>query len=192
MSQPPELDFRTRSEWRSWLEGSRTRDKGIWVIMYKVGSSLEGLRYVDAVEEAICFGWIDGRMQSVDGDRFRQWFSPRRRNSPWSKLNRGRAERMMEAGLMAEAGYAEVEKAKSNGMWESAYTSRVAPEVPEDLIEALRGDEEAWSNWEAFTNSVKLMYTRWVLDAKRDETRVRRISKVVERSAQNIRPGIDM
>ncbi len=131
-------------------------------------------------------------MQSIDSDRFRQRFSTRRRNSPWSKLNRGRAERMMEAGLMTEAGYAEVEKAKSNGMWESAYTSRVAPEVPEDLIEALREDEEAWSNWEAFSNSVKLMYTRWVLDAKREETRARRISKVVERSAQNIRPGIDM
>ncbi len=192
MSQPPELDFRTRSQWRRWLEENHSRDKGTWVIMYKKGSSLEGLRYDEAVEESICYGWIDGKMQSIDSDRFRQWFSPRRRNSPWSKLNRSRAERMMEAGLMTEAGYAEVEKAKSNGMWESAYTSRVAPEVPEDLIEALREDEEAWSNWEAFSNSVKLMYTRWVLDAKREETRSRRISKVVERSAQNIRPGIDM
>ena len=186
------LDFSTRSQWRSWLEENHTRDRGVWVIVYKVGSSLDGLRYDEAVEEAICYGWIDGRMQSVDEDRFRQWFSPRRRNSIWSKLNREGAERMMEAGLMEEAGYAEVEKAKDNGMWESAYTSREAPEVPDDLLEALRADEEAWANWEGFTNSVKLMYTRYVLDAKRDETRARRISRVVERSAQNIRPGIDM
>jgi uncharacterized protein YdeI (YjbR/CyaY-like superfamily) len=96
---------------------------------------------------------------------------------------------MMDAGLMAETGYAEVEKAKVNGRWESSYTSRVAPEIPEDLIEALRGDEEAWGNWEAFTNSVKLMYTRWVLDAKREETRARRISEVVRRAAQNIKPS---
>jgi len=189
MPQPSDLDFRTRSEWRSWLEENPTRGKGVWLTLYKKGSSLEGLRYDEAVEEATCYGWIDGRMQSVDGDRFRQWFSPRRRNSPWSNLNRGRAERMMEAGLMAEAGYAEVEKAKANGRWESSYTSRVAPEVPDDLIEALRGDEGAWVNWEAFTNSVKLMYARWVLDAKREETRARRISEVVRRSAQNIKPS---
>ena len=189
MSQPPDLDFRNRTEWRSWLEGNQSWDRGIWVIMYKKGSSLEGLRYDDALEEAICFGWIDGRMQSVDGDRFRQWFSPRRGNSVWSKLNRGRAERMMEAGLMAEAGYAEVEKAKGNGRWESAYTSRVPPEDADDLIEALMGDEEACANWEAFTNSVKLMYSRWVLDAKREETRARRISEVVRRAAQDIKPS---
>ena len=189
MSQPSDLDFRTRSEWRSWLEENPTRGKGVWLTLYKKGSSLEGLRYDEAVEEATCYGWIDGRMQSVDGDRFRQWFSPRRGNSVWSKLNRGRAERMMEVGLMAEAGYAEVEKAKGNGRWESAYTSRVPPEVPDDLIEALMGDEEARDNWEAFTNSVKLMYTRWVLDAKREETRARRISEVVRRAAQNIKPS---
>lgn len=189
MSGPPDLDLRDRSQWRSWLEENHTRDEGLWVVMYKVGSNLEGLRYADAVEEAICFGWIDGRMQSVDGDRFRQWFSPRRGNSIWSRLNRERAERMMEAGLMAEAGYAEVEKARGNGMWESAYTSREPPEVPEDLIEALMGDDGAWENWEAFSNSVKLMYTRWVIDAKREATRAKRISEVVRRAVENIKPS---
>jgi len=189
MSQPPDLDFRTRSHWRSWLEENHQRDDGIWVVLYKKGSSLEGLRYAEALEEAICFGWIDGKMQSVDGDRFRQWFSPRRGNSIWSKLNRERAERMMEAGLMAEAGYAEVEKARGNGMWESAYTSREPPEIPDDLVEALMGDDGAWANWEAFSNSVKLMYTRWVFDAKREETRARRISEVVRRAAENIKPS---
>lgn len=189
MSQLPDLDFRNRSEWRSWLEENHQSDDGIWVILYKVGSELEGLRYVEALEEAICFGWIDGRMQSVDGDRFRQWFSPRRGNSIWSKLNRERAERMMEAGLMVEAGHAEVEKAMGNGMWESAYTSREPPEVPDDLIEALMEDEGAWANWEAFSNSVKLMYTRWVTDAKREETRARRIGEVVRRAAKNIKPS---
>jgi uncharacterized protein YdeI (YjbR/CyaY-like superfamily) len=184
-----DLDFRDRAEWRNWLKENHRRGNGVWLVLYKKGSKLAGLRYVEAVEEAICFGWIDSKMHAVDEERFRQWFSPRRRNSPWSNLNRGRAERMMEAGLMAEAGYAEVEKSKGNGRWESSYTSRMAPEIPDDLIEALEGDEEAWGNWEAFSNSVKLMYTRWVLDAKREETRARRISEVVRRAAQNIKPS---
>ncbi|MDH5199464.1 MAG: YdeI/OmpD-associated family protein [Candidatus Bathyarchaeota archaeon] len=182
-------NFRDRVEWRRWLEENHSLEDGAWVIIHKKGSKREGLRYDEAVDEAVCFGWIDGGMRSLDGERFRLWFSPRRRGSVWSLLNRERVERLMEAGLMAEAGLRAVEDAKESGMWDTAYTSRVEPEVPEDLMEALREDQEAWRNFEGFSNSAKLMYVHWVESAKREETRTKRISEVVRRAVRNIKPG---
>jgi len=189
MSGSEGLEFGDRAGWRRWLEENHSAVDGAWVIIQKKGSRREGLRYEEAVDEAVCFGWIDGGMKSLDGERFRLWFSPRRRGSVWSLLNRERAERMIGTGLMAEAGLRAVEEAKENGMWEAAYTSRVEPEVPEDLMEALREDQEALRNFEGFSNSAKLMYVRWVESAKREGTRARRISEVVRRAARNIRLG---
>ena len=104
-------------------------------------------------------------------------------------MNRERTERLMEAGLMAKAGLRAVEDAKESDMWDAAYTSRVEPEVPEDLMEALREDQEAWRNFEGFSNSAKLIYVHWVESAKREGTRMRRISEVVRRAVRNIKPG---
>jgi uncharacterized protein YdeI (YjbR/CyaY-like superfamily) len=189
MSGSEVLEFGDRAEWRKWLEENHSAEDSAWVIIYKKGSKETGLRYREAVDEAVCFGWIDGGMRSLDGERFRLRFSHRRRGSVWSLLNRERAERLIEAGLMEEAGLRAVEEAKGNGMWDAAYTSRVEPEVPHDLLEALKENEEAWENFEAFSNSAKLIYVRWVEGAKREGTRARRISEVVRRAARNIRPG---
>ena len=183
------LEFRDRAGWRMWLEKNHSAEDGAWVVIQKKGSKEKGLRYDEAVDEAVCFGWIDGGMRSLDGERFRLWFSPRRRGSIWSLLNRERAERLMGAGLMAEAGLRAVEEARESGMWDAAYTSRVEPEVPDDLLEALMEDQEAWRNFKGFSNSSKLMYVHWVESAKRERTRARRISEVVRRAARNIRPG---
>ena len=189
MSGSEGLEFRDGAVWRRWLEENHSAEDGTWVIIHKKGSKEEGLRYEEAVDEAVCFGWIDGGMRSLDDDRFRLWFSPRRRGSVWSLLNRERAERLIKAGLMTEAGLRAVEEAKESGMWDAAYTSRVEPEVPEDLMEALREDQKALRNFEGFSNSAKLMYVRWVESAKQEGTRARRISEVVRRAARNIRPG---
>jgi uncharacterized protein YdeI (YjbR/CyaY-like superfamily) len=189
MSGSEGLGFGDRVDWRRWLEENHSQENGAWVIIYKKGSKEEGLRYREAIDEAVCFGWIDSRMNSIDGERFRLRFSPRRRGSVWSLLNRERAERLIEVGLMAEAGLRAVEEAKGSGMWDAAYTSRVEPEVPGDLSEALKENAEALENFEAFSNSAKLMYVRWVENAKREGTRARRISEVVRRAALNIRPG---
>jgi len=183
----PDLELKDRTQWRTWLDENHTKETEAWVIIYKKGSKMEGLHYPEAVEEALCYGWIDSKMQSIDGDRFRQRFSPRRRDSPWSKANRETAERLIEAGLMTEAGHEAIEEAKRNGRWDRAYTSKVEPDVPEDLMTALRGDPAALGNFEGFSNSVKLMYVYWVESAKREETRVKRISEVVRRAAQNIK-----
>jgi uncharacterized protein YdeI (YjbR/CyaY-like superfamily) len=189
MSGSEGLEFRDRVEWRRWLEENHSTEDGAWVIIQKKGSKREGLRHGEAVDEAVCFGWIDGGMRSLDWERFRLWFSPRRRGSIWSLLNRERAERLIEAGLMAEAGLRAVEDAKESGMWDAAYTSRVEPKVPEDLKEALKKDQEAWKNFEGFSNSAKLMYVHWVESAKQEGTRMKRISEVVRRAAENIKPG---
>lgn len=189
MSGSDGLEFRDRAGWRRWLEENHSAEEAAWVVIQKKGSERKGLRYDEAVDEAVCFGWIDGGMRRLDDDRFRLRFSPRRRGSVWSLLNRERVERLMEAGLMAEAGLRAVEEARESGMWEVAYTSRVEPEVPDDLLEALKEDQEALINFEAFSNSAKLMYVHWVESAKREGTRARRISEVVRRAAQNIKPG---
>jgi len=186
---PPDLEFKDRALWRSWLHENHSGETEAWVVIYKKGSRLEGLRYPDAVEEALCYGWIDSKMQSVDGDRFRQRFSPRRRDSPWSKANRETSEGLIEAGLMTEAGHEAFEEAKRNGRWNRAYTSKVAPDVPEDLITALRGDPAAIMNFEGFSNSVKLMYVYWVESAKRESTRARRITAVVRRARSTDQNG---
>ena len=185
----PDLEFKDRAQWRSWLHENHAEETEAWVVIYKKGSKLEGLRYPEAVEEGLCYGWIDSKMQRIDGDRFRQRFSPRRRDSPWSKANRESAERLIEDGLMTTAGHEAIEEAKRNGRWDRAYTSKVAPDVPEDLMTALRGDPAALRNFEAFSNSVKLMYVYWVESAKREETRARRITEVVRKAKSTDQNG---
>jgi uncharacterized protein YdeI (YjbR/CyaY-like superfamily) len=189
MSGSAGLEFRDRAEWRRWLENNHSREDEAWVILYKKGSKRKGLRYLEAIEEAICYGWIDSIMNRLDDERFRQRFSPRKKESIWSKNNKDMAERMIEAGLMMSAGLEAIEEAKNNGMWDAAYTSRVEPEVPKDLLRALKENQASWSNFEGFSNSAKLMYVHWVESAKRKETRARRIFEVVRRAAKNIRPG---
>jgi uncharacterized protein YdeI (YjbR/CyaY-like superfamily) len=131
-------------------------------------------------------------MKRLDEYEFRQWFSPRRRNSPWSKRNRGKAEKLIEEGLMMPSGYREIEKAKENGRWEAAYTSREPPTMHKELLDALKKNGVAYDNFMGFSNSAKTTYIYWVTDAKRKDTRERRITKVVERSKKGLKPGIDM
>ena len=131
-------------------------------------------------------------MRRLDDTEHVQWFSPRRRNSPWSRRNRDKAERLIGEGLMTDAGLAEIEKARVNGRWEAAYTSKEMPKMPVDLLEALKSNRVAHDNFKAFPNSARFMYIGWVNDAKREVTRARRIKRVVERSEQNKKPGIDM
>ncbi len=131
-------------------------------------------------------------MTRLDDHEFKQWFSPRRRNSPWSKRNRDKVEKLNSEGQMTPSGIAEVEKAKENGRWEAAYSSKRIPTMSEEMLEALKSNKVAYENFTAFPDSARLMYIHWVNDAKRAETKTRRIGRVVERSAQNKKPGIDM
>jgi uncharacterized protein YdeI (YjbR/CyaY-like superfamily) len=139
----------------------------------------------EAVEEALCFGWIDGKLKRIDDEKHALRFSPRRGNSVWSKINRERAERLIASGRMTRAGLAKIQEAKRSGRWDSAYTSKIGERMPLDLKKALMEDRRAWDDFQGFANTYRNMYIGWVNDAKTDGTRRKRIRKVVEQSLQN-------
>jgi len=170
-----------RAEWRQWLEEHHTQHDVVWLLIRKKRATAVGVTYDEAVEEALCFGWIDGQMRSLDEQSYVLRFSPRRPGSLWSLLNVERAERLIAAGKMAAAGLAQVEEARRSGRWAGAYTSRSSPALPADLQEALAADPAAGAGFARLTNSAQTMYAVWVAEAKRPATRQRRIAEVVRR-----------
>lgn len=185
------LYFKDRLDWRKWLEDNHSTSNEVWILHYKKRSGIPSVSIAEAGEEAICFGWIDSKMKSLDAEKFILKYSPRRAKSVWSKINRQRAEKMIATGKMAAAGLAAIEIAKKNGYWDAAYTNTVRDEIPTDLKEALRSNPSALSNFEAFANSYRNTYVGWVNGAKTAETRRKRIAETVRRSALNKKPGID-
>lgn len=146
--------------------------------------------YEDAVEEALCFGWIDSKMKRIDDEKFILKFSPRKRSSIWSELNRKKAEKMIKEGKMTKAGLNAIEESKKNGRWESVYTSKRKPKLPVDLKKALKKDKTSWENFNNFANSYQVQYIFWINNSKQKETREKRIKEVVMRAIQNKKPRI--
>jgi len=180
--------FEDRDAWRDWLRRNHSRRTEIWLLIHKKSAGRVGVPYEEAVEEAICFGWIDGKLRRIDDRRHAIRFTPRKVGSVWSESNRDRAERMIRNRRMTKAGLKSVEIAKENGRWAEAYAPSKVPEIPDDLADALKADERAAKNFEGFANSYKSAYLYWVLDAKRPETRARRIREVVARAVLNKKP----
>ena len=183
------FDFENSREWRSWLQRSHEKEKEAWLVINKRRSHKTGISYTEALEEALCFGWIDGKLKSIDQDKFLLRFSPRIVRSVWSRINKEKAEQLIAQNRMTAAGLARIEEAKRNGLWDIAYTSRKGDEVPFDLEAALMKDEQARFNFHNFANSYRNNYISWINAAKRAETREKRISEVVERSRLNKKPG---
>ena len=184
------LDFKDGQEWRQWLQLNHDVENDALLLIYKKRSTKAGISYDKALEEALCFGWIDGKMRSVDNDKFVLRFSPRKAKSVWSKINKEKAELLISQGKMTEVGLAKIEEAKKNGLWEEAYTNRKRDVIPTDLENALSENRIAWVNFHNFANSYRNMYIGWVNNAKTDDTRKRRITEVVRRSTLNKKPGI--
>ena len=182
--------MRSRGEWRAWLQKHHAAEDELWLIFYKKHTGKAGLVYEEAVQEALCFGWIDGIMKSVDQDRFVLRFSPRKTNSIWSRRNKDKAEQLVAQGRMTIAGLARIDEAKKNGSWEAAYTNQTREEIPPDLKKALMKNPTARKNFQRFANSYRNMYIGWINGAKAEKTREKRIIEVVERSTQNIKPGM--
>ncbi len=188
---PAPLDFGDAKAWRMWLAQNGRKSDGEWVYMYKKGADRPGLRYQEALDEALCFGWIDGQIKAVDKDRFKQRWTPRRKGSVWSQVNKSKVKRLAAEGRMAEAGLAAVRDAKRAGTWQAAYTNQREERVPAELVRALRSEPEAWQNFQRFAPTYRNMYAGWVAQAKQEATRQRRIAAVVRRSMQNRKPGMD-
>ncbi len=183
------LYFKNCQEWRTWLDENGDSAQEVWLVHYKKHSHTISISHNDAVEEALCFGWIDGKLKSIDEERFILRYSPRKANSVWSKINKDKAEQLVAQGRMTKAGLAKIEEAKRNGSWDAAYTNKKRDEIPADLNWALMEDQKALNNFKSFANSYRNMYIGWVIDAKTDETRQKRIAEVVKRSALNRKPG---
>lgn len=185
-----EVYFKNREEWRKWLEENSCRNKGLWMIIYKKHTGRECVRYNEAVEEALCFGWIDGKIKRVNDEYFIQWYTRRRRGSRWSKYNIGRVEKMMKEGKMTPEGvkaYREI-YIKPNLIYDNRSSGE--PEIPGDLLSALEINKTALHNFLLFSSSSRRLYIDYLNSAKRDKTRIERIRKIVSFAEQNKRPGL--
>jgi len=189
MAENEGILFQNRNEWRNWLEKNHDKYKGVWLIYYKKHTKKESVTYNDGVEEALCFGWIDSIVKTVDNERYTQKYTPRRKNSIWSKINKDRVEKMIKEGKMTIFGMAKVEEAKKNGEWDKAYGMRIKPELPDDLKTELQKNELAWKNFSNFADSYQTTYIYWLNSAKRLETREKRINEIVKLSLENKKPG---
>ena len=185
------LHFKTRKAWRSWLEKNHTLCDDVWLLHYKKPSNEKSVNHFEAVEEALCFGWIDSKLKKIDEERFILRYSPRKPKSVWSKINKETAEKMISLGKMTQVGYEKIERAKKQGTWDTAYTNLVKERLPSDLKQALKLHKKAWNNFQHFANSYRNTYIGWVTNAKTQETRKKRISEVVKRSFDNKKPGIE-
>ena len=177
---------KTRAEWRRWLQTHHATARGVQLVYARRGTGLPSIAYDEAVEEALCFGWIDSTERKLDEQRYMQLFTPRKPKSSWSKSNKERVARLAEAGLMTDAGMARIEAAKADGSW-SFLDAIEALEIPRDLAAALAKNAKALANFEAFPPSSKKIILLWIATAKREETRAKRIAETVALAGRNLR-----
>jgi uncharacterized protein YdeI (YjbR/CyaY-like superfamily) len=181
----PELLVANAAKWRTWLRGHHSESQGVWLVLAKKGTTHPTtLSYDEALDEAICFGWIDGQLARRDDATFRRRFTPRDARSRWSKRNVAIAERLSSSGRMHRSGEVEVRQAKADGRWNSAYAGQASVEVPEDLADALMANPPAQEMFQTLTSANRYSILHRVGSAKKAETRARRIEQFVEMLAR--------
>ena len=182
MSGKPELEqlmFATGKTWWTWLQKQHAASPGVWMKIVKKGAPESSVQYPEALDAALCFGWIDGQKKSIDQQYWLQKFTPRAKRSIWSKINRDKVAALVEQGLMQPAGLAEVERAKQDGRWEAAYDSWSAAQVPADLQVALDASPKAAARFATLSSQNRYAILFRTHQAKRAETRARRIGEFV-------------
>jgi uncharacterized protein YdeI (YjbR/CyaY-like superfamily) len=173
----PILAFASPEAWDAWLEREHATSDGVWLKFAKKGSGVESVVFAEALEVALCHGWIDSQALSLDERFYLQKFTPRRARSKWSRINRDKVAALMKQGRMKPAGLAQVEAAKKDGRWEAAYASPANVEVPEDLQKALDASPKAAEVFATLNKSNRFAILYQLQDAKRPETRTRRLEK---------------
>ena len=186
----PQTQPASRAEWRQWLADNHASAPGVWLVYCKKASGLPSLSYAEAVEEALCFGWIDSHPRKLDAERSQQLYTPRRPRSGWSKVNKARLVRLEAAGQLMPAGLAAIARAKANGAWESLDAAE-AGLVPDDLAATLAADAVAARHFAAFAPSARKAILSWVLAAKQPATRARRVAETVRLAALGKRANLD-
>jgi len=181
----PELLVADAAEWRTWLRSNQSKSQGVWLVLAKKGTTHPTtLSYDEALDEAICFGWIDGQLGRRDSATFRRRFTPRNARSPWSRRNVAIAERLSASGRMHRSGEDEVRRAKADGRWSTAYAGQAGAEVPEDLAHALAANPRAQAMFLKLTSANRYAILYRIGSAKKIETRARRIEKFIEMLAR--------
>jgi uncharacterized protein YdeI (YjbR/CyaY-like superfamily) len=175
----PVIAFESQTTWEAWLADQDAASSGVWVKIAKQASGIPTVTFAEALESALCYGWIDGQRNRLDDRWFLQRFTPRRSRSKWSKVNRGKAEQLIDEGRMQPAGLREIERARADGRWDAAYDSPSTATVPEDLQRALDENPAAAASFAALNSQNRFAILYRIQDAKKPETRARRIEKFV-------------
>jgi uncharacterized protein YdeI (YjbR/CyaY-like superfamily) len=173
------LTFASNADWEAWLDEHHATSDGVWIKIAKKGSGIPSVAYPEVLETALCFGWIDGQRKALDEQYFLQRFTPRRARSKWSEINRDKVDALIKAGRMRPAGLAEVERAKADGRWDAAYGGQAAMTVPDDLQAELDARPQAAAFFATLSSQNRYAILFRLHDAKRPETRARRLAKFV-------------
>lgn len=177
----------SQQEWREWLKENHNSKQFVWLICYKKRANIPTIFWSDAVDEALCFGWIDSTRKTIDDERFIQFFCKRKPNSNWSKINKAKVVRLIQDGLMQPAGYKSIETAKQNGSW-TILDEVEELVIPPDLEKAFQNHKEAKEYFLSLSKSAKKIILYWIVSAKRPETRQNRINEIAELAAQKLKP----
>ncbi len=186
MQEIEEQYFKNDKEFRSWLHKNHDRSKGVYLIFYAVSHENESMRWEEAVRVALCYGWIDSTVKNIGPGKRRQYFCPRKPKSVWSKVNKDHIKELISQGLMHDSGHATIAMAKKNGSW-AALDDVENGVIPQDLQKAFNRNKKAFSNFQGFTRGQRKSYLYWLNSAKRDETRQKRISTIIEHCAANLK-----
>ena len=183
-SDLPIMPFASREAWEAWLEEQHATSDGLWLKLAKKGSGIETVTFAEALDVALCYGWIDSQADKFDGDYWLQRFTPRKLRSKWSQVNREKVAKLIEAGRMKPAGLREVERAKADGRWDAAYEPPSTATVPDDLRAELEKNVAAREFFETLDRTNRYAILHRIQDAKKPETRAHHIAKYVEMLAE--------
>lgn len=176
-----------KKDWRKWLKLNHKKKDGVWLVLYKIKSADYNLNWSESVDEALCFGWIDSTKVTIDGRKYKQYFSKRKEKSNWSKINKEKVKTLIEQGLMQEAGYKSIQIAKENGSWANLDEVE-ALVIPEDLKTEFANYKGSMEYFDSLSKSIKKILLYWIVSAKRDETRQKRLLEIVENASKNLIP----
>ena len=168
---------KTRKEWRDWLSRHHDKSNGIWLVFYKKHTGKPSLEYGEAVEECLCFGWIDSIIKRIDDEKYVRKMTPRSSGSRWSPLNKKRVIHLTEQGLMTPAGMKKVAEARKSGLWNKADRLNISVETPDELSRALAGNSKARLFFDGLAPSYRRQFIGWIAAAKKQETRARRVKE---------------
>lgn len=181
----PVITFENEPAWSTWLEENHTSHIGVWVKIAKKSTGIPTITHQEALDEALCYGWIDGQRRGYDDSYFLQKFTPRRKNSLWSKVNIGKVEALLAIDRMKGPGLAEINLAKADGRWDAAYESQATATIPEDLLMALEQNQQAKTFFATLTRAERYSALHKLMTARTPEVRSSRLLKIVETLAQN-------